>query len=283
VSAALRERLGALGLIDRVDAWVPFHGGRSNRAWQVGGCDGVVVKLFGARHCNPLFPNDAGSERQALDWLSGSGIAPRLRHAETEAEPPLIVYDHVAGAEWAADPTPVAALLSRLHLVPPPPGLRRCPGGSARLRAEGMRILGLCPESAERRRLIAACPDGPAVPPSDRLVFLHGDPVPGNLILTPDGPVLIDWQCPAIGDPVEDIAIFLSPSMQILYRGAALSPKECDAFLAGIGDRSVAIRYRMMAPWYHWRMATYCLWRGARTCAREAQAMQAELSALARY
>ena len=33
---------------------------------------------------------------------------------------------------------------------------------------------------------------------------------------------LIDWQCPALGDPAEDIACFLSPAMQVIYGAGPL-------------------------------------------------------------
>ena len=53
---------------------------------------------------------------------------------------------------------------------------------------------------------------GPVLP---RL--LDRDVGPGNPIAAGDTPVLIDWQCPGAGDPVDDVAAFLSPAVQILY------------------------------------------------------------------
>ena len=41
--------------------------------------------------------------------------------------------------------------------------------------------------------------------------------MPGNLILGEKGLRLIDWQCPAIGDPIVDIMMFLSPGMHEIY------------------------------------------------------------------
>jgi thiamine kinase len=58
-----------------------------------------------------------------------------------------------------------------------------------------------------KNKLIKICPD---VSISDiEPVLLHTDVVPGNLILGDKGLQLIDWQCPAIGDPIVDIMMFL--------------------------------------------------------------------------
>jgi aminoglycoside phosphotransferase (APT) family kinase protein len=60
---------------------------------------------------------------------------------------------------------------------------------------------------------------------------------------------LIDWQCPAVGDPCEDIAIFLSPAMQLAYRGTVLSRAEEQVFLTAYSDASTLKRYANIAPW----------------------------------
>jgi thiamine kinase-like enzyme len=101
------------------------------------------------------------------------------------------------------------------------------------------------------------------VPPLPLLSLIHGDPVPGNLLAHDGTLTLIDWQCPQMGDPSEDLALFLSPAMQVLYRGATLSPAEEEAFLAAYPDTAVVGRYLSLKPWLHWRMAGYCLWRCA--------------------
>lgn len=275
---ALRRFAADYGLPDA--PWVPLEGGRSNRAWRLGP---LVVKLYDSNDGNPVFPNDPAAERLALEWLAPEGIAPRLQgHGRTDSGA-VLVYAHVAGTEWREGPGRVARRLDRLHAIAPPPGLRQRPGGSAMLAAETRHILSLCPPGALRDNLLAAAPAGPAVPPATQRAFLHGDPVPGNLIDAARGLVLIDWQCPAEGDPVEDHAIFLSPAMQMLYRGCPLSDAETDAYFTALADPETAARYRRAAPWYHWRMAAYCLWRGADRHPGEARAMAAELAALARY
>ena len=100
------------------------------------------------------------------------------------------------------------------------------------------------------------------------------------MIAQKGGLKLIDWQCPAIGDPCEDIAVFLSPAMQIIYRGTALSTAERNAFLRAYPDEATIQRYRQLEPWYHWRMAAYCLWKEARGDKHAARAYAAEIDAL---
>jgi aminoglycoside phosphotransferase (APT) family kinase protein len=87
--------------------------------------------------------------------------------------------------------------------------------------------------------------------------FLHGDPVPGNVISTKAGAVLIDWQCPARGDPVLDLFLAASPGMRAIYGGSI----ELEALLSAYGAPSVTERFRTLAPLLHWRMAVYGQWK----------------------
>ncbi len=137
-------------------------------------------------------------------------------------------------------------------------------------------ILSLCKEPEELNDLR---PDID-VPPSGKSVFLHGDVVPGNLIAGENDLFLIDWQCPGIGDPCEDIAIFLSPAMQRVYRGAPLNEAEFEMFFEGYGDASIKARYRALAPAYHWRMAAYCQWQSENGHLDYAGAMLEERAAI---
>ncbi|WP_375688089.1 phosphotransferase [Pseudooceanicola sp. LIPI14-2-Ac024] len=277
--AGLRASLVAAGTITDDAVWLRLTGGRSNHSWRVISADGVVVvKLTRPEAQTPLFPNDPDDEARALTQLAGQTMAPRLCARLDTPDGPALIYGHVAGAHWHADPAPVGHLLGRLHNLPPPRGLRPRPGGRAALVADTHRILELCPPGPQREDLCAACPVTDDLPPCDDPRFLHGDPVPGNIIVTPDGPVLIDWQCPARGDPVEDLALFLSPAMQLHDRGAVLSPAEAEAFLSAYPDPWAVARYRALAPLYHWRMAAHCLWRGA--SGPDAAGLAAERAAL---
>ena len=67
---------------------------------------------------------------------------------------------------------------------------------------------------------------------------------------------LIDWQCPATGDPIVDIMMFLSPSMHKLYDSGKLSMKDHESFLMNF-TLKLRSRYNMLGPFYHWRLAAY--------------------------
>ncbi len=54
---------------------------------------------------------------------------------------------------------------------------------------------------------------------------------------------LIDWQCPAIGDPCLDLALFLSPTMQQVNGKTPLSGAEVAAFLEAYDNPQVTCRY----------------------------------------
>ncbi len=252
-----------------------MQGGRTNRLWRVGD---VVVKRYAPQDGNPRFPNDPAQEAAVLRHLEGQAIAPRLAGQVQLNGVTYLLYQHLKGTPWSQDPAQVGQLLRRLHGLRPPTGLRTLPGGSqAILRQVGEILPSLPAGLAERLRRTQ--PDY-RVPPLETGVFLHGDVVPGNVIVTAAGVRLIDWQCPAVGDPAEDLAIFLSPAMQRIYRGSPLDARETSAFLAGYGDPAVLRRVRRMQPWHHWAMAAYCAWKSVRGAAEYSQAMALELAAL---
>jgi hypothetical protein len=144
------------------------------------------------------------AEIAALRAASGSGVTPRF---EGELEPGVYVAEWLAGRSLAdvplsepVDATTIGRALRRLHGIPPPGGLHETsdwlrPGQAAQwqhLPAE-LRALG--------ERLAAGL--HAYHPP--KLVLLHGDLVPVNVLLTAAGPRFID---PAgfVGLPAWDLA-----------------------------------------------------------------------------
>ena len=93
--------------------------------------------------------------------------------------------------------------------------------------------------------------------------LLHTDIGPGNIIVSRDSGALIviDWQCPAAGDPVQDAIAFLSPAFQILYSREPLSARQEADFFTAYDDSALEAHYRAMRPFYDWRMAGYCATR----------------------
>ena len=68
--------------------------------------------------------------------------------------------------------------------------------------------------------------------------------------------------------------------MQYLYGAGPLNGGDVSLFLAAYPDKDVVIRYRMLAPLYHLRIAAYCQWKLERGDPDYAQALQLELSAI---
>lgn len=259
--------------------WVALPGGQTNRSWRVQVDGGSwVVKLFARQDDNPLFPNSASDEARMLRLLAPCGLAPRLIDAVETPQGTCLIYDHADGVPWHDDPTLAARALALLHRQEVPDGLRRLEGGSEHLNAQTERIIA-CLSEAQQKRLLALRPAG-SVLPARALALLHGDPVPGNMIVNGSQITLIDWQCPGVGDPAEDLAIFLSPAMQQIYRGKPLSKAEKAAFLDAYGDPNIRKRISALAPWHHWRMAAYCAWKAAQGCTEYEAAEALEIAAL---
>ncbi len=248
--------------------WLLLSGGRSNLVWRVGA---LVVKAFDAGAQSPLFPNDPAAEARALRLCAPLNLAPALRAQGAG----WIAYDHVAGPVWSTDVASVARILNRVHRTP--------------VLADSFRNLPMSGDGliAAAISMTADClGDLPPPPPNPGISFqasrslLHGDAVPGNIIESAKSLILIDWQCPALGDPIEDIAAFLSPAMQWLYRGAVLTKAETADFLLAYPDAATVARYRAYAPILHWRMAAHCLWKAARGAADYARAAELELASI---
>lgn len=271
----LEPHLLRAGWIEAAQGWEPLPGGQTNQLWRVGS---VVVKRFSDSVGNPVFPNEPAHEAAMLRHLAGTGLAPRFRAMTSVNGAHYLLYDHVPGAAWRSGAGAVGALLQSLHAMSPPAGLRQLAGGSQALLRQVQTLLPDLP--GDLALLLAKLRPVGHVPATGERALLHGDAVPGNILCTGQSLCLIDWQCPAWGDPVEDLALFLSPAMQLVYRGAPLSPAEQGDFLAAYANPAVLNRLQAMRPWHHWAMAAYCAWKSARGARDYAQAMQLELAAL---
>lgn len=238
----------------------PLAGGRTNHVWQVGN---RVVKHYRPDAATPLFPNDLGAEAQALRLFAPKGLAPALRATSGD----WLLIDHTPGGTWghSHDPAPVARALGRLHRLTATTGFRPLPNGTMALRQDALRVAAGLP--------MPPLPTVPDLPPAP-LCPVHADAVPGNIILAARGPILIDWQCPGLGDPAEDLATFLSPAMQWLYTGQSLSPDQRTRFLNGYPDRAAVDRLLALEPLFAWRIAAHCAYRAAQGDADYAQALQ---------
>jgi hypothetical protein len=242
-----------------------------NALWRVGR---VMVKAVRPDGASPLFPNSAADEAEALRRLGPRGLAPRLIAAGAD----WLAYARVPGHSWRRGPEAAARSLHALHVTDAALPFRSAPSGSAALLAHGLLIAAAC------HGPVPAAPPDPGVPPPPRPRLIHGDAVAGNLVTGAAAAgravaTWIDWQCAALGDPAEDLAAFLSPAMQQLYRGRPLAAAETAAFLAAYPDAAVVARYRALAPLLHWRIAVHCLWRAERGAPGYAAAAGLEMAA----
>jgi hypothetical protein len=244
--------------------------------WRVGD---RVVKRYDLKARPALFGNDPLAEARALVLLAPIGLAPAPIHFDELAG--VIVYRFASGMAWNCGVERVARLLGAVHALPGH-GFRSLPVDGGAILADGDRFLSIDRGDEVRRVRPPAVRCGPV---ARRLV--HRDAGPGNLIDNGTDLVLIDWQCPGAGDPVEDLAAFLSPGFQVLYGRAPLTPAEEEAFLDAYPTPLVVRRLRRMRPSYDWRMAAYCAWRAERlaesdpvTSATYTQALEALLARL---
>jgi aminoglycoside phosphotransferase (APT) family kinase protein len=149
---------------------------------------------------DPGLLDRARRELAVAGWLAGAGV-PAVRAAGPE---PLLVHGHPVTV-WhrlpapvrAAEPQDLARLLRLVHALPAPPFVlppRDLLGGVERwLRLAGDAIAPADAAYLRRRRddcATAAAGLVPRLPPGP----VHGDALPRNVHIGPDGPVLLDLE-----------------------------------------------------------------------------------------
>ncbi|MEU4729875.1 aminoglycoside phosphotransferase family protein [Streptomyces sp. NPDC023588] len=157
----------------------------------------LVVKVGRA---DPALTARAGRELAVADWLEQAGI-PAVRAAEPQPRVvtghPVTLWHRLPDAVRPAGPADLAALLRRVHALPAPPfplAARDLLGGVERW----LRLAGDAIDPADasylraRRDAHAAAMAGlvPRLPPGP----IHGDALPRNVHVGPDGPVLVDLE-----------------------------------------------------------------------------------------
>jgi thiamine kinase len=228
----------------------------------------VVVKHFVADVGNPLYPQLPGDENRALVALAGTGLAPiPLAYSDDLDGRAVLVYRYVEGEMWSSGVAAVGRLLRRLHTAAVTSGFRPLPVAVEDLAVHARRIIGDVRSDPNVARVHAHIDRRVAVEGDDRAAFrtlVHTDCGPGNLVVVDDDRlVLIDWQCPGIGDPVEDLTNFVSPAIQILYDRPPLSDDDVAEFLEAYGDHGTTTRFEWKRWHYHARLAAYCAFRRA--------------------
>ncbi|MFE7356010.1 phosphotransferase enzyme family protein [Streptomyces sp. NPDC057543] len=161
----------------------------------------LVVKVGRDAVRNPELRDRAEREVAVAEWLAASGV-PAVRAAEPRARlvesHPVTLWHRLPDAVRPAEPQDLARLLTLVHALPAPDGFtlprRELLGGVERwLRLAGDAIDPADAEYLRERRdgfATAAAALVPHLPPGP----IHGDALPRNVHVGPDGPVLVDLE-----------------------------------------------------------------------------------------
>ena len=264
------------GILSNQTVWHDQTGGQTNKVWRLKGEKDLICKLYLETKTNPLFNNIPKAEYECLLLLNGSGIAPKPYKYLKTPFGEVLLYNYIKGQTWSHDVNTVSELLTQIRTHKYPNGLRILSNMPINIKQTGLEIIDKL-NSYHKNKLINLCPD---VSVSEiEPVLLHTDVVPGNLILGVEGLRLIDWQCPAIGDPIVDIMMFLSPAMHEIYGSGKLSLTDHESFLMSLTPK-LRGRYNILGPLYHWRLAAYCFWKAEQGALEYESAALAEIDLL---
>ena len=142
----------------------------------------------------------------------------------------MIVYRFATGTTWNGGVERVARLLGGVHALPGH-GFRSLPVDGGAILADGDRFLKI-----DRGREIAQAAPGSGALRSGRPPARAPRRRPGQPDRHGTDLVLIDWQCPGAGDPVEDLRRSSPPAFQMLYGREPLTADEEEAFLDAYPD-----------------------------------------------
>ena len=263
-------------IISKQTTWHTQTGGRTNKVWRLKGEKDLICKLYLETKTNPLFNNCPDAEYACLVCLDGSDIAPKPYKYLKTPFGEVLLYNYIKGHTWSHDVETVSELLNRIRKHKYPKGLRFLSNLTSDIKQTGLEIINRL-NDYHKNELMNICPD---VSISDiEPVLLHTDVVPGNLIIGKEGLRLIDWQCPAIGDPIVDIMMFLSPGMHEIYGSRKLSMIDYEIFLMSLNS-DLRNRYNKISPLYHWRLAAYCFWKAEQGFIEYENAALAEIDLL---
>lgn len=217
-----------------------LHGGFSNHAWRVDVPGEAWFARLGAADAEALGV-DRASECALLAAVGSAGLAPEVLACEPASR--LLVTRYVEARPWQADDVAghwnlgrMAALLRRLHELPLPDAV-----ASVSWSAQARRLASSLTESPGdagiRRRATAvfARLDGRTVAPT----LCHHDLHHLNVLDDGSRLWLVDWEYGGRGDPLFDVAGFLSMN--------GLGPAAADTFLEAYGRLAPLDRQQLAA------------------------------------
>ncbi|MFD3814833.1 phosphotransferase enzyme family protein [Streptomyces rubiginosohelvolus] len=197
----------------------------------------LVIKVGRDATGHPELRARAEREVALADWLAASGV-PAVRAAEREPRlvegHPVTLWHRLPDAVRPAEPRDLAPLLTRVHALPAPTDFtlprRELLGGVERwLTLAGDAIDPADADYLRERRdgfAAAAAALVPHLPPGP----MHGDALPRNVHVGPDGPVLVDLETFSADLREHDLVV-----LALSRDRYGLDPAAYDAFTAAYG------------------------------------------------
>ncbi|KFK87371.1 aminoglycoside phosphotransferase [Streptomyces sp. JS01] len=197
----------------------------------------LVIKVGRDATGHPELRARAEREVALADWLAASGV-PAVRAAEREPRlvegHPVTLWHRLPDAVRPAEPRDLAPLLARVHALPAPTDFtlprRELLGGVERwLTLAGDAIDPADADYLRERRdgfAAAAAALVPHLPPGP----IHGDALPRNVHVGPDGPVLVDLETFSADLREHDLVV-----LALSRDRYGLDPAAYDAFTAAYG------------------------------------------------
>jgi Ser/Thr protein kinase RdoA (MazF antagonist) len=184
-------------------------------------------------------PPDAGIA--LADWLGRAGVrvpAPARRDAVTAGELTVTAWERLAIIDVEADWAAIGRMVAIVHALAPsevPGGYPTPPGEDFAWWQfdELLDDVGPMLDDAAGAGILATVERHRGWTAGVERVVCHGDVHPGNVVMTPDGPVLLDWDLLCLAPPGWDHAMLTRIT---LWGGG---PEWYDDFVAGYG-RSLA-------------------------------------------
>lgn len=224
----------------------------------------VIKEFFPGNEDNPLYPTLPHQEADALTVLARHDLAPELEaFSKSPTGTPLLIYGYSPPKSVEIDVREAAGLIGRFAAMREPvPGHQTVPAGFHEVLERGDAMLAAIPDSRKAVNLNRLRPEDGSVPRRElKRSLVHRSFCLGTIQATGDGARLIDWQYAGLGDPVEDIAGFVSPGLATLYGLHPLVAELEEKFLQSYPDQEIAERFLEERAAYHWRLAAYCLMR----------------------
>jgi len=246
--------------------------GRTSRVYAYGRDSVVKVVDHGVPDAWP----ELEAELTRSVWAMGVP-APQVRDVVSIQGRPSVVFEWVAGPsmwqQMVAEPDrapdlarDLAAIQKTLLQIGIPPGI---PDLVDRLLRK-IELATVLPENerAEAAALTAALPRGAAL--------LHGDLHPGNILMGPQGPVVIDWFDATIGHPVADLV----RSSLLMQPGTSAPPRH----LPGATKRVLQLVQQAYLREFHEELqvaeSDLARWRGVVAAGRLAEHAETDATAL---